>query len=578
MSPHQKLAITRRRGYEWDFVTEWSTSDLTDQLAAFNHHVTASPPNPFNGTTIRIPLRTDKQAKESEISNNVVTPQELLTVFEHYQTDVVETMLFLKSIERVEFYLDTQRLGFTQIRNLDQTRDMRAAVMSAIVSGREVSHGMQVEIDQTYSYAARSVHNSSYVYHVRQHVFDLEAQSMSPRLRQWITEDKAVPWISLAARVSETPSSDSKWCGRIFVALPLPIRVDNTLVNVHGMFAVGRDRRSLWSDLDAPDAEVRKQILWNNFLVRDLMPKVWHDLLIDLTLCKSSVYNYFPLMSTMAGSLFNTLIDRVLDRIVQGRNAIWCSMSNEYLPLEEGFITLDAHSLLLKCLTEVGMPIFEGIPMKIIKLLEEHGHPHRVLNPDVVRTWLRNNQHYSIPDIATAMEILEFVSADGQMEELYELPVFLCKDQTMRSLRKKEQHTQGYKDLLYIGTQEESALFDKQGELFLDLDQYPPIIVSRIQDNIQLISASLNLEMFSLQSFDRYARQLIFSHTKLDIRVDTVDMSSCQVDFEWIQSLWRWLDTLKTSEVENIVQSLWLIPLEDSQKLYKARLHISENV
>ena len=321
-----------------DFVAESPTYDLTDQLVAFEHHVTTSPPEPFHGTTIRIPLRTEKQAKESEISNNIVTPQELLTVFEHYQTDIAETMPFLKSIERVEFYLDTQLLGFTQIRNLDQIRDMRAAVMSAILSGSAASHGMQVEIDQTYSYGAdRSVHNSSHVYHVRHHVFDLQAESMSSKLRQWTTEDKAVPWISLAARVNERPASDRKWCGRVFITLPLPIKVDNTLVNIHSMFSVSRDRRSLWSELDAPDAEMRKEILWNNFLVRDLMPKVWHDLLIDLTRFKTSVYNYFPLMSTMVGSVFHTLMDRVLDRIIQGRIAIWRSMSNRYLPLEEGF-------------------------------------------------------------------------------------------------------------------------------------------------------------------------------------------------------------------------------------------------
>lgn len=571
MSPHQTLAITRRRGFKLDFVSDSTTCDLTDQLAAFTHHVNTSPPEPFNGTAVRIPLRTEKQAKESEIRNNVVTPQELQTIFEHYQIDIAETLPFLKSIERIEFYLDTKLLGFTQFRNLDQIRDMRASVISAVSSGRAASCGTQVEIDQTYSYGADlSIRNYSHVYHVRQHVFDLQAESMSPNLRKWTTEDKAVPWVSLAARVNEPPASNSKWCGRVFVTLPLPIRVDNTLVNVHSMFSVGRDRRSLWTDLDAPGADMRKEILWNNFLVKDLMPKVWHDLLVDLTQYKASVYDYFPLMSTTGSLVFNTLIDHVVDRIIQDRNAVWSSTTNCYLPIEKGYIASNLDSYLLKCLTEAGMPIFEGIPDKIVKLLKGEKHPHTILSPEVAREWLRNNQPYKIADITTAMKILEYVSSDEQMEQLHDLPIFVCKDQVLRSLQKKQQGNVGYKMSLYIGTQKESALFDKQGELFLDIDQYPSIVTSRIRDNINSISASLNLELFSPQSFDRYARQLLFSHLNLDTETDVIDMSLCQVDFDWIQKLWSWLDTMEQSEVENAVQSLWLIPLEDGKGLRKA--------
>ena len=231
---------------------------------------------------------------------------------------------------------------------------------------------------------------------------------------------------------------------------------------------------------------------------------------------------------------------------------------------------LNADSQLLKCLTDVGMPIFEGIPSQIVKLIQDHRHPHKVLSPDVVRAWLRQNQPYSIADIASAMKILEYVSADEQMDQLHGLPLFTCKDQTLRSLSTRDQTSAEYKKSLYIGTQKESALFDKHGELFLDIDQYPSIVVSRIQENIESMSASLNLEKFSLQSFDRYARQLVFSHPELDNNADIVDMSLCQVDFEWIQTLWSWFDTLNQSEVENVVQSLWLIPLEDGRRLRRA--------
>ena len=105
------------------------------------------------------------------------------------------------------------------------------------------------------------------------------------------------------------------------------------------MFSVSRDRRSLWSELDAADAEIRKEVLWNNFLVTNLMPKVWHDLLVDLTRLKSPVYDYFPLMPLTAGSLFNSLMDRVLERIIDAidvRFGIQCLIV--FSLIEDGFI------------------------------------------------------------------------------------------------------------------------------------------------------------------------------------------------------------------------------------------------
>ena len=114
---------------------------------------------------------------------------------------------------------------------------------------------------------------------------------------------------------------------------------------------------------------------------------------------------------------------------------------------------------LLEYLTEVGIPIFVGIPHQIIDRLQANAHPCRLLTPGVVRDWLRNNQPYSISDIATSMKILEYVSGDEQMENCMVFPSFCAKTKLCDPLQKGPSCAK-YKQSLYLGTQEELDLFD----------------------------------------------------------------------------------------------------------------------
>jgi hypothetical protein len=155
---------------------------------------------------------------------------------------------------------------------------------------------------------------------------------------------------------------------------------------------------------------------------------------------------------------------------------------------------------------------------------------------------------------------------------LFGLPLFACRNGTLRLLSKKDNTdtSDHFRERFYIGTADECALFDSNGELFLLIEQFPQIVATRIRNNISMMSASLNVELFSLQSFKRYMNDIIFSHpTLLQSKEESVQMSICNVDLEWIQELWSWLDTQDVAKVEKFVQELWLIPLEDGKTLRK---------
>lgn len=489
---------------------------------------------------------------------------------------MVDSLVFLKNIERVEFYLDETKLGCINVYNLDTVRNMRASVASAISSSSVASHGMRFYIERAYIYTSgeTQIAKSLESYQIQQTVFDLKPYQMSPEFRSWVAESKSVGVIALSAHLNETDLSDSVSVGRVFVTLPLPIHLDNTRVNINGMFALRRDRCSLWTDNDAHGSRTMNEILWNNFLVRNLAPVVWHDLLVSLTKYKTSVYEYFPLMPTVLGSLFNNLPEGVLNQLLDAKSTIWRSTTGQYMHLEMGFIAVKKlDPQLLDCLNKLHMPIFADVPRTIITLIQRSQYPHSILTPEVVRVWLRQNLDPSNTlDIYMAMQLLEYISEDEEMDQLHGLPLFACRNGKLRSLSLKANgdKVDHFGTKFYIGTAEESALFDSKGELFFLIEKYPANVASRIRTHISRMSASLNLEMFSLQSFERYTR-VLFSHPSLaNSKANIIQMSTCKVDLVWIQNLWRWLDTNQNvKQVEKVVQSLWLIPLEDGKSMHR---------
>ena len=300
------------------------------------------------------------------------------------------------------------------------------------------------------------------------------------------------------------------------------------------------------------------EVLWNNLLVKDLMPFVWKDLLVELTKLKPSVYDYFPL--TTVGPLFDSLTGDVLQKLLSTKTLIWRSTAGRYVPLEQGFLVEGHDPQLLSCLKQLSVPLLIGIPSTVVQLIRQSSHPHQILTPAGLRAWLRGKLRRSNIDVSTAMVLLEYISGDEKMDEIYDLPLFACKNGSLTSLTKLTGDLP-FNRKFYIGTAEESVLFDKNGDRFLSLERYPPKVAARIQSHISTMSASLNLEQFGLEGFRRYAQDVLFDSKHAKTK-DVVELSACGADLSWIQRLWIWLDTKPVVAVAKVVQGSWLLPLE----------------
>jgi sacsin len=73
---------------------------------------------PFNGTIIRIPLRTTSQAEQSEISKKEASIHDVQCAMESFASDMGSSgLIFLKSVKRIVLSIDDQRLDEVEIVN-----------------------------------------------------------------------------------------------------------------------------------------------------------------------------------------------------------------------------------------------------------------------------------------------------------------------------------------------------------------------------------------------------------------------------------------------------------------------------
>jgi sacsin len=88
-------------GPVYDFVKDSGDIAMQNQMAAFQT-VVENPNQPFDGTVIRIPLRTRVQADDSKISNSETTVEELLKVLQKFADEFANSgLLFLRNIEKL---------------------------------------------------------------------------------------------------------------------------------------------------------------------------------------------------------------------------------------------------------------------------------------------------------------------------------------------------------------------------------------------------------------------------------------------------------------------------------------------
>ena len=255
--PHEEFSPPHDGGLEIDFVTEGHM--YSDQLAAFKAAV-ADTSNFYQGTVVRLPLRTARQAARSKIKVIItflcefselisfkkpkeVTVLEIQSLFRELANKELDVVgLFLKSIASIEL-LEILQNGREVLVGKIKIEDI-----SGLAGSRSFARGSEAR-EETFRCRISGFNGSSIssTWRIFHSVLDSKETSriMSKRLPTHsdigvrLKNDKLFSHVALAFPLEGTPVK-----GRLFTLLPLPIYTDFPM-HLHGILALTPDRQSL---------------------------------------------------------------------------------------------------------------------------------------------------------------------------------------------------------------------------------------------------------------------------------------------------------------------------------------------
>ena len=215
---------------------------LKDQFHAFSSLVTDFS-KPFNGTIIRLPLRTAAGAKSSNIKNTCTSAEEISQLFAQFAKDeLCHTLLFLKHVAHIELReVDVQGVDRLVARASVEDAQQTAHLRSFTPQPPTASHSFILDLAIKFG--------DNKVQHPRWRIVHaIEADSEVASLMEKkgvknagnaLIADKLFAHVALATPLL-SPCAD----GRLFTLLPLPITTGFP-IHINSVFALTQDRQNL---------------------------------------------------------------------------------------------------------------------------------------------------------------------------------------------------------------------------------------------------------------------------------------------------------------------------------------------
>ncbi|CAB4479093.1 unnamed protein product [Rhizophagus irregularis] len=621
-------------GIIYNFVDEKLFEESPDQLAPFKIPCDETCDNPFKkpfkGTVFRYPLR---DYTESEISNKIYKPKEILDMFHNfYEKESINCLLFLKYIERIYFYelkkgaTELELLYTIQLENADQVRQQRRLIaenivpMMKLLKSKELSSKNQLE---TSSYVAlfsrQKKRDTKKIYswlilNYLDDLFETEAHCQK-KFDIDISNHKLIPNIGLAV-----PLNNLNVTGRLFCFLPLPIEMPFP-VSVHGYFAVKSDRRSLWLPAENEGLALRGSanlnIEWNLYLFEKVLPKAWAKFLRELpfkvpNIRSNDTYKFWPIikdgisgnLSRFCKGLLQNVIEclNVEDRVFRGpssSNTIgeiseasvdlyntssfqksefhWLSLHNGYL--EDENVQICNLSSIIK---SIGFPFISTLQIIVscLKNSTKHKDSLHLFTPAIIRNYLRCNSDRWQDGVISREEILslfEYILKNEKFDELEGFKMIPLADGTLDTL------TQSGSSYAYIDSynkthkNDECNIFKDQLNKFIDKS----ITISLYRCLYENAKANWIL---NIKILDEFAVRDMIEYS-LNYKENTKDSEEIPMpdNYEWIYQLWdnlkfRNWDLTKFEDIHLIpTKHFTLRKLKTPTKTFSSK-HISNNL
>ncbi|KDQ57943.1 hypothetical protein JAAARDRAFT_155600 [Jaapia argillacea MUCL 33604] len=288
-----------RGGKKIDFVEEGDR--YRDQLAGFDRFFPLPQPGQgwnvgmFEGTVIRLPLRTEEEAKKSELSNKAIRPPEIHQLFLSFiESEIDQVLLFLSnlaSIKICEIDEEGKETHFATV-TISRTPPILASISTSANQeerDRCTSHLCTVDLQRLEKEKEKKTWRILHCPFSSSHAADLVAARLDSTDPPDLEKEKLVPDVGLAIPLPLPPAQSTGaagvWDGgRLFTYLPLPIPTGFAF-HVHAPFALTGDRQRLQNVSEtgiSGNSTAALYIAWNRVLFSDFIPRAIARLLLLL--------------------------------------------------------------------------------------------------------------------------------------------------------------------------------------------------------------------------------------------------------------------------------------------------------
>ena len=493
-------------------LSEWHASDPA--TLSWHKHFDAIGDH-YDGTIIRIPLRTEAQRGQSRILwEKATTTSDVKASFDAFLSKTVEGLLFVKNIERIEFEVldgdQAVKYGSIILSNAEELRSMRSALASALVEKTLLADSYVAKYALT---AASSTTEHEFV--ITQLV-DFSAEGLI-EFGTEMSEHKLLPWAAIAM-----PLSSESFTGHLFASLPLPFETDQP-VHIHAAFAVTSDRQYMRTNKDT-----KAGTAWNKFLMTTLVPRAY-SLALAETAKHRKVEALWPVMTTKADGLYTDLRVNVMETVIDSEAVVFETIY--------GDVVADVDTYFLR----QGSPLASAKHVEIFKRLAV---PVSVL-PDALCDDLAQFQidFLQLADIATYIKPDSALSEDDRyllLDILLDAPELLSG---LPLLQRADGSFVSFGPTHYWVTSDDLDMFSDHLEWFVH-----PNMVERIKD-----VPDLSIERLRLDRAAAYAEGKRLARHKTT--TDVFDASTV----EWVGRFLIFLTSYETQSVQAHCSHLHLL-------------------
>ncbi|MEC4893101.1 MAG: hypothetical protein SAL07_07390 [Oscillatoria sp. PMC 1051.18] len=250
----------------------------------------------FSGTLFRLPLRTAKQAAQSEIRKQSFTEKNVKELLNELIATGEELLLFLKSVQSIrvwEIRDDSLPLEIVSLltKNTSEVTQARQKIINAIPDNPETlitqcRNHQNTLVSASYHHEIETI-SPQQITNSNWRVVSLiridEGNELAEVIKaMYQSQEKVLPWAGAAARIntSTTKGNSPSTVGKVYCFLPLPLAT-NLPIHFNGFFNLNSSRDNLSSD-SGQTGKDRPRAIWNRLLVRHVLAHACANLITDL--------------------------------------------------------------------------------------------------------------------------------------------------------------------------------------------------------------------------------------------------------------------------------------------------------